>query len=623
MEVIVDTLQPKLSISSKVLETNLTNVGGPQFIETTRKNSKSPWVKIVNDQIERYSKKYADSGITLSKSTFDLDNFLLLDIDETDAQLVIAQLKKDFAIMDKYNQDSTEDLGSCENVSDLAIILPRPKGYADYGHLYGYKLAQLYFPPKDSSSEQKLNSRIRFGKFLANLSKFYNKISLKEFNKIHMFKQVRGSNAGYNDLWEQLKQRPISSNILAPTPMKVDIASKEDLEPFMTHLRSNKPIEENFHDKDRDNMCQKFTKGALYHDGRLDLCKQVVGPTHIKELMDSLRESDKVKHFLLGNNIINRTGAEEISAYIRDKKNIETWYLAGNEIDSDGIKLICEELVQDAVCKDLWLKRNPIGPKGSEYLRNLLIHNNTIETLDLCNTGLLDEGCINIFEGLIHNTSVKNLYLDSNGLTVSCIDSIEKYFAYLIKNNIYGIERLWLDINRFDDEGIERISRIVGKYQYIQVFFVSSNGITSKGIKTIYESFVSHPNLKALDIGMYKSTADLFELTNRIGDDGVEYLVKLIESNKVIEYLSFTHNGIGIEGIKKIAKSIESNDQLVHVEYVQYGTVISKDIKEIIGAKIEENIKRKNIKDIHSYSRFLRHTPTVVNIDSIYRNNSK
>ena len=41
MEVIVDTLQPKLSISSKVLETNLTNVGGPQFIETTRKNSKN------------------------------------------------------------------------------------------------------------------------------------------------------------------------------------------------------------------------------------------------------------------------------------------------------------------------------------------------------------------------------------------------------------------------------------------------------------------------------------------------------------------------------------------------------------------------------------------------------
>ena len=35
----------------------------------------------------------------------------------------------------------------------------------------------------------------------------------------------------------------------------------------------------------------------------MDLCKQVVGPTHIEALCDAVGTNPYVKHFLLGNNI--------------------------------------------------------------------------------------------------------------------------------------------------------------------------------------------------------------------------------------------------------------------------------------------------------------------------------
>lgn len=70
----------------------------------------------------------------------------------------------------------------------------------------------------------------------------------------------------------------------------------------------------------------EFERGVVYVDGRLDLCKMVVGPTHIMDLMDSLRSNTFIKHFLLGNNIISATGASAIASFITSRPNqIETW----------------------------------------------------------------------------------------------------------------------------------------------------------------------------------------------------------------------------------------------------------------------------------------------------------
>ncbi|KAK3062239.1 hypothetical protein LTS18_004544 [Coniosporium uncinatum] len=83
----------------------------------------------------------------------------------------------------------------------------------------------------------------------------------------------------------------------------------------------------------------EFKRGVVYEDGRLDLCRMVVGPDHIDELMDTLDTNSSVRHFLLGNNIISNRGARRIARFIREHPGrMETCYLAGNHIKDNGLK---------------------------------------------------------------------------------------------------------------------------------------------------------------------------------------------------------------------------------------------------------------------------------------------
>lgn len=605
-----DVTDEKYKYSVGIATQNITHK--QQFLPMTRKNSLSIWSKMIPDYVSDYKTKLTDSLTESDKSaeSSESDTQYMVEVDPVVTAGIISQLKADFANMQKE-----------EAISDLGIILSRARKSSNPAHLFSYFIAMHYFPPKDSSPEQELNSRMRFNKFLSKLSIYYRKRELDEFNKRTLFRQAR--NNGNKNMWCSLKTRPISDRITNPTAMKVDVAPLEELKPFFDYLKSNKPIEPNFFDKDRKSMCQRFTRGALYEDKRLDLCKQVVGSDHIQELMDSLVYCDLVEHFLLGNNIINTTGAIAIANYIKTKHNIKTYYLAGNDLNKDGIKYICEALADDTVCTDLWLKRNPIGPQGAVHVKYLLEHNKTIDTLDLHNTGLLDDGCKEIFEGLKSNTSVKLLYLDSNGFSAKSSKYVAEYFDYLVANDVYGIDSLWMDINRFEDDGIIEIVKSMSNYRHLKRLAIGSNGFTEKAMEHIYEAFKNHKSLTVLDLGMYKSTSDLQEITNRISDLGAEYVCKLLEANKVLEYLAISHNGIEIEGMTKIIDGFQSNNSLIQFEIQQYGLVLPQELVKKFKTKLGENRKMKDIKDVGKYVRLLKHGSKIEFIDSIYRNNSK
>lgn len=561
-----------------------------KFIGLTRKSSLSIWSKMIPEYIEDYRKNGTIDFISL--------------------ECILSQLKKDFINMENN-----------EKISDLGIVLPRAKRVSRVTQSFTFNLAKKYFLPKKETDEEYINIKIKFNKLLSRLSSYYRKLELEDFNKKTEFRQSRDNK--HHGLWCSLKKRPVDDRIIHPTPMKVDVAPLDELQPFLDYLKSNEPLQENFFDSDRKNMCMKFTRGALYHDGRLDMCKQVVGPQHIEKLIDSLKCSDKIEHFLLGNNIINTTGAIAIANYIKTKHNIKTWYIAGNEINDEGAKYICEALAEDNICVDLWLKRNPIGSNGAKHIRYLLENNKTITTLDLTNTGLMNEGLCQIMEGLKLNRTLRTLYMDSNGFTQDSSKYIADYFNYLVENNVDGIESLWIDMNRFDDDGIIEIVTAIGKYNKMKLLSIGSNEFTGKACEYIYESFKSHPNLKVLDLGMYKSTSDLGELTNRIGNEGAEYIAKLIKENNVIEYISVIINGIGEGGIVKMVDALKTNETIVQLNTQQYALVLPQNVTLDLKKYLHRNRKNRNIKNIDSYARFLKHTENIVNIDSIYRNNSK
>jgi len=253
--------------------------------------------------------------------------------------------------------------------------------------------------------------------------------------------RLTGDRAMYYQL-QQIDDMPDA--IINPVPMPVDVAPLQELLPFFDFLRSNQPI------IDRENESLSFMRGTFFNDGRMDLCKQVVGPPWITDLMDSLVNNQHIKHFLLGNNIVDLAGAKAIADFISHphQSQIETWYLAGNRIDAQGIELISKALQNEQHCKALWLKRNPLKAKGAKHLGQLLAQNQCLEILDLHNTGLLDDGIAYLFDGLKDNRSLDLLYIDANGISSRGAQSIADYFSHLAKLNEPGISSLFCGINR-------------------------------------------------------------------------------------------------------------------------------------------------------------------------------
>lgn len=516
------------------------------------------------------------------------------------------QLKKDI-----------ENLKQNVNVSECAYNAPRMYSKIDKIYNIAHMMAfSLY--PLDGTREfdnAKVTSYIAYQKTLSILSRAFIEQLNKEWTLQGQFKEVRKTYQ--RKFFCELKNAPISDLILNPVPMPVSVPDAEEFAPFFEHLKANNEV----------TIPQlEFLRGVQYNDGRMDLCKQVVGPPHIAKLMESLKDNTQVIHFLLGNNIIGINGAQAISQFLNDehKPQIKTWYLAGNEINSDGTKLISDALKTDIVCESLWLKRNPIKIEGAKYLGDMLETNKHIKILDLHNTGILDEGTKYIMESLKKNTTLRHLYIDANGIGLIGAGYIADYFNYVVEKDFKGITSLWIDMNRIDDDGMNIITNSLANYKYLKRLVVGSNRLSDVSTKVLCDTFVNSSTLKVFDLGLYKSTADLGELPNNIGDKGAEYVAEFIKNNKSVEFISVLHNDISAEGVKLLSLALEMNDNICFIMYEQYGVDIPQEVRVSIKDKLSQNILRKYNMSLGDFCndklRYIKGSSKLKNIDSVYRN---
>lgn len=509
-------------------------------------------------------------------------------------------------------------------VSSAGLCAPRTsstfnrKEYSiRFGNLVAFKI-YLY----SGKVKEELHAIKHYTKLVSTLSKKYIDNYVKDYinnNKYQLLRLLEHDKRN----WEELKKRHFGDVITEPKAMPVEVSEYEELSDFFDYLKSDGPVIEN--SVVDSEPCMKFNRGALYTDKRMDLCKQVVGPTHIGALMESLIPNNQVEHFLLGNNIIGREGGNQVGKYLEQKHNMKTWYLAGNDLDEEAIKPVVNGLLNDTTCTQLWLKRNSLKVNGIKEIARLMRVNKTIQVLDLHNTAVFDEGVEYLMDALKENRTLDYLYLDANGLTEASAKPIVDYFKYLKENNLKGVTSIWLDMNKLFDDAIIEIVKELKDYTYLERFCIGSNGLSDKCIDQIVESFTNHPNLIVLDIAMYKATSDLGVVTNNIGDLGVEKLKPLIENNNKLQFLTVMMNGISKEGINKMAESIVKNNSLIYFEYTQYNIEVSKKTSQAIRYKLLEN--RKNYeercgKEVPTL-RVLKHGRDIHFIDSIYRNNDK
>lgn len=392
--------------------------------------------------------------------------------------------------------------------------------------------------------------------------------SLLASHRRHHFSQVDSEKA-----WNELLQAPISTEIIHPRPQPVIPCSLEDLQPLLVWLDQNVEATEQ----------TAFAKGTIVPDGRLDLCKQVVGPKGIEPLINSMQRNSQVKRLLLGNNIVGDLGAKVIAEAIRNNSipSMDTWYIAGNQFTASGIELIANELHYNHTVKALWLKRNPLLPAGAKHISTLLAVNQYLQVLDLDLTGLLDEGLRYVIQGLSQNTTLRHLYLNANGITIEGAKLIGDYLAA----GLNCLESLFLGVNRLGDEGCQEIVRGLAVDKNLRRLCLGSNRITDAGVATLVDGLISsgHP-LVWLDLGFLKSTIAVRELGNRITDVGAQHLAKLLTHNTTLRSLSFHYHLFTSEGVSALAKALENNHSLISTGETRFSKepVLSKHINSLL-----------------------------------------
>ncbi|CAF0841622.1 unnamed protein product [Brachionus calyciflorus] len=491
--------------------------------------------------------------------SLDLYNFLI--------EKFFNQILLDLKFIDFKNKSFLiQQLTSIHNIelnpldlSNLAKYLPRIKSSVDKRTRIGREIAIRLNPITEPALKIKCYNHYR--KCLSNICHFldYRDKNYESKNPRQFFILAKHD----KKTMQSLLNTPLSDAILNPVPEPVDVSSHEKMRPLYEWLSQNKQNKLTMEDL-------KFLKGTVTTDGRLDLCKQVIGPSGIKPLLDSMENNKNIDRLLLGNNIIGDDGGFLIGEFIKSGKSpLTVWYIAGNNLTHKGIKPICDALVNDSQVTALWLKRNPLKSDGMIHIGNLMRVNSNIQTLDLLNCGLLDKGVEILMENLKENKTLKHLYLSANGITPIGLESVRKYWSGCL-------ETLFLGANRVGDDGAKIIADILKNDTTLQRLNLSSCRIGSQGMKYLCESLKDNRSLLNLDIGYMKASMDLGELGNFIENEGADYLSELIETNQSLMCLNITHNHITQIGMKRIVEAVKKNESLINLEYVQYGVSLNE-----------------------------------------------
>jgi Ran GTPase-activating protein (RanGAP) involved in mRNA processing and transport len=550
--------------------------------------------------------------------------------DENNYRNIAEPMLKQFVEQIQKDEISLKN-NDIESISDAAIHAPRSLTEINKPPFrVAYYCAKLMYQDTGRITNE-LHSKIHWQRLISKLTRVYidnleKQIAIKAEFKINRLLEHQRKN------WCELKKRTIQRAIGKPEAMPVDIAPSEELQPFFEFLNLNTQLNTSY---------QQFKRGTFFSDGRMDLCKQVVGPTWIGELMKSLKNNTQIRHFLLGNNITGLEGGKAIYSFLTSEHmpHIETWYLAGQDYSDDAIKYITTALENDKDIESLWLKRNPIYAEGGIYFRNLLEKNSNIKILDLHNTALglhkeayknqsgfyeqylTNDGMRELCEGLKINTSLRHLYLDANALSIDAAKSLADVFTFKTNYKHKGITSLWINMNRLYDEGIDILVKSLENYP-IKRLIMGSNMISDIGMKSICNAFKHHKTLKMLDLSLYKSTGDMGAVTNNIGDNGAVYIAELLQNNTSLRYLNISMNNISADAMKIIVDALETNTTLWYLIFTQYDIEMPQTITSRIYSILERNrALHNNIVFNDKFLRYLRCSKKIDKIDSIYRNN--
>lgn len=379
--------------------------------------------------------------------------------------------------------------------------------------------------------------------------------------------------------WDGTKT-PVSLDGCVAIPMPVQVAQGEDLAPFFQHLSSGGTHvlngDEGGFELDGGKgepyygvKGAEFRKGVVYADGRMDLCKMVVGPDHIWRLMESLRGNDFVRHFLLGNNVVGPSGARAIADFISEVPDrVETWYLAGNCIDGPGVRRLVDALVGSTAVTSVWLKRNPLGPDAAHDIFRLVTMAKNLHTLDVDQTELGDRGVAQLFNELSEyvpassgeKLALRNIYLNGNGISTQAATAIARF----LRSPHCGLTSIYMSLNPLGDAGCEVLAGALKQAPQLARLVVQSVGASTPGAAALCEALSRHGGIRNLDMGQGFATEDLGQAYNYVDDGAVPAIKELLKTTPGLEYFNLGHCPISPPTLREVSSAVLESPSLLY-----------------------------------------------------------
>ncbi|GLW35440.1 gala protein [Actinoplanes regularis] len=290
-----------------------------------------------------------------------------------------------------------------------------------------------------------------------------------------------------------------------------------------------------------------FPRGVVQADGRLDLCKQGVGPLQVGRIAAAAAGSPHVRHLLLGTNALGAEGIGAVAEALRPGHGIETLYLGCNRIGPDGVAVLAERLAGDDTVRALWLKRNPVGDEGVARLAAALSGNPCLRTLDLVNTGLTVTGLTALTDALVAGGSrLQRLFLGGNGFGPEVVPVL----ARLIHEA--GVHDLYLAANHLGDEGVSALAAAADGVPV--TLGLGGNGVTAAGAGELARHC---GEWQVLDLSRAPSERVLGARPNEIGDEGAAAFAAALPTAR-LRRLDLRLTGVRGRGAKMLVDVIAS-----------------------------------------------------------------
>ena len=303
----------------------------------------------------------------------------------------------------------------------------------------------------------------------------------------------------------------------------------------------------------------EFSRGTMLPDGRLDLCKQDLGPDGCFRVTEAIKSNCHVKSLLLGTDGIGDVGANSVAEMLRQNESLEIVYLGCNSISSKGACSLADALCKNQTVKGLWLKRNPIGDEGALAIAELLKSNGNLEVLDLVNTGIGKQGLVAILQAIESSRcQIKRLYLGGNGFDA---DDAVLMMSSLCKSKT--IKSLMLGVNFFKDDGAIAMAELLAQCPALEELGMASNGIGALGTSVLCDVIANHPSLRYFDFGFAPSTKVLRAVGNTPGERGHQSILKMLAANPVLRRLNLRGTGFGANVGNELSEAMQANTNLV------------------------------------------------------------